>query len=368
MGEALRRVTAHEPAVGGDSLIFKDGPDHLRERRRVAPSFHGEALASYEATMVAKTEERLAQWPIGEPIKFGPLMQELALDIIIDVIFGITDPERASRLRNAASNLDRVLGSKVFLGQMAIALLLRGRWGFLSAGIRRAVENLDQVVLDEIADRRRSGLERDDFLTMFLQFTDERGEPLTDQKIAQNLRGLLLGGHDTTSMTLTWLAERAVRNPEALERLQSTVEAGEDSYVDATIIETLRLRPIAPFTGRWVVQPFQLGNITVPRGLIVVPFITLLHRRADIYPEPLAFKPERFLGQRPGTYTWIPFGGGAHRCLGGAFALFEMRTVLRTILRHRRFEPVTTPDEPATRHHFGVAPAEAGTVMLRSGY
>jgi cytochrome P450 family 135 len=199
---------------------------------------------------------------------------------------------------------------------------------------------------------------------MFLGLEDEDGEPLADRDIARTLRGLLLGGHDTTSLTLTWLAERLVRNPDALERLETTVGAGDDAYLDATIAETLRLRPIAPFTGRWVVKPFELGDVTVPPGVVVVPFITLLHRRPDIYPDPLAFRPERFLGQRPGTYTWIPFGGGAHRCLGGAFALFEMRAVMRTILRHRRFEPVGGPDEPAKRRHFAVAPARGGTITL----
>jgi cytochrome P450 family 135 len=363
MGEAVKRLTAHEPAIGADSLIFKDGPEHLRERRSYAPSFHGDRLTSYEASMVAKTEQRLAQWPVGEPIRFGPLMEELTLDIIMDVIFGVTDPERLNRLRSAVLELDHAFGSKRFLGQMFTALLLRGRWGFLP-GVRNEVARLDQIVLEEIADRRSSELERDDFMTMFLQLTDENGEPLSDQKIAQNLRGLLLGGHDTTSLTLTWLAERVVHNPDVLGRLEATVASGDDSYLDATIAETLRIRPIAPLTGRWVVKPFELGDVTVPAGNIVVPFITLLHRRADIYPDPLAFRPERFVGQRPGTYTWIPFGGGAHRCLGGAFTLFEMRAVVRTILQHRRFEPATTPDEPAARHNFGIAPASGGTITL----
>jgi cytochrome P450 len=364
MAEALKRVSAHEPVVGADSLIFKDGPEHLRERRSLAPTFHGDKLASYEASMIGKTEERLAQWPVGEPLRFAPLMAELTLDIIMDVVFGVTDPGRLRRLRQAVLNLDHVLGSKLFLGEMAIALLLRGRWGPMAAGIRNASERLDQVVIEEIRARRRDGLERDDFVTMFLRLEDDNGAPLPDAKIAQMLRGLLLGGHDTTSMSLTWLFERVVRHAAALERLSTTVAEGDDSYVDASVTETLRLRPIAPFTGRWVVEPFRLGDVTVPPGTIVVPFITLLHRRPDIYPDPLAFKPERFLGKRPGTYTWIPFGGGAHRCLGGAFAQFEMRAIVRTILQHRRFEPVADPDEKAMRHHFGVAPSNGGTITL----
>lgn len=365
MGEAVRRMTAHEPAVGADALIFKDGPDHLSERRSLAPTFHGDKLTSYEASMVAKTERRLAEWPTGEPLRFGPLMAELTLDVIMDVVFGVTDPQRLDRLRKTVLDLGRVLGSKFFLGQMVIALLLRGRWAFVSPDVRHAVEALDRVVLDEIAERRRDGVERDDFLTMFLQITDEQGEPLADRQIARLLRGLLLAGNETTSMSLTWLAERVVRHPEVLDRLETTVAAGDDGYLDATIAETLRLRPIAPFTGRWVVKPFELGDVTVPPGVIVVPFITLLHRRPDIYPDPLAFKPERFVDVRPGTYSWIPFGGGAHRCLGSAFALMEMRVVLRTILQHRRFEPLAEPDEPAIRHHFGIAPGRAGTLTLR---
>jgi cytochrome P450 family 135 len=365
MGEAVRRLTAHEPAVGAHAMIFKDGPEHLHERRTLAPAFHGDRLTSYQPAMIAKTEERLAQWPTGEPVRFGPLMAELTLDVMIDIVFGVTDPDRIDRLRAAIRKLNQVTASRLFLGQMCIALLLRGRWLLASGALRQAVEEVDGIVLEEIAARRRDPLERDDFLTSFLEVRDDNGDRLSDPKIAQTLRGLLLAGHETTSATLTWLAERVVRHPAALDRLETSVAAGDDSYVDATIAETLRLRPIAPFTGRWVVAPFELGDVTVPPGKIVVPFITLLHRRPELYPDPMAFKPERFLDQRPGTYTWIPFGGGAHRCLGGAFTLVEMRAILRTILQHRRFAPATTAGEPAIRHHFGIAPAAAGTITLR---
>lgn len=300
MGEAVRRLAAHEPLVGPEALIFKDGPDHLRERRALNPALRGDRLASYEAAMVAKTERRLAEWPIGRPLRWARMMEELTLDIIMDVVFGVTDHDRLDRLRAAVLHLDRVAASKQFLGQMFVALLLRGRWALVSPGVRRAVEELDSIVLEEIASRRRDGMVRDDILSAFLSADVDGGATLGDRDIARVLRGLLLGGHDTTSMTLSWLAERVIRHPDVLERLQIGVANGDDAYLDATIAETLRLRPIAPFTGRWVVNAFTLGDVEVPPGIVVVPFITLLHRRPDIYPDPLAFNPERFLDERPG--------------------------------------------------------------------
>lgn len=292
------------------------------------------------------------------------MMEELTLDIIMDVVFGVTDHDRLDRLRAAVLHLDHVAASKQFLGQMFVALLLRGRWALVSPGVRRAVEELDSIVLEEIASRRRDGMVRDDILSAFLSADVDGGATLGDRDIARVLRGLLLGGHDTTSMTLSWLAERVIRHPDVLERLQIGVANGDDAYHDATIAETLRLRPIAPFTGRWVVNAFTLGDVEVPPGIVVVPFITLLHRRPDIYPDPLAFNPERFLDERPGACTWIPFGGGVHRCIGGPFALLEMRVVMRTILRERRFTPDPAPDEGLMRRHFEIAPARGGTVTL----
>lgn len=364
MAEVLRRFAPHEPLVGGDSLIFLDGKEHQRERRTLAPPFHGDRLKAFEPTMVRVTEEHLGSWPVDRPVEVVPLLQELTLDVIIEVIFGVTEGDRAARLREAIAGLDGLVGSWHFTAVMVFALARKGNWPGAYGNIRNAVKRVDDVVLEEIAHRRREGAEdRDDFLAMYMR-TGADGEVMDDARIAQNMRGLLLGGHETTTLSIGWMIERLTRHPDVLNTLQAGVDAGDDDYLDAVIAESMRLRPVAPFTGRWVESPFMLGDLEVPAGVAVVPFITLLHRRADIYPDPLSFRPERFLGVRPGTYTWLPFGGGAHRCLGGAFAMLEMRVVMRTILRERTLQATGDAGESMVRRHFAVAPGRGGVATF----
>ena len=202
-------------------------------------------------------------------------------------------------------------------------------------------------------------------LGMILRSTDEHGASMPDNEICDAMRTLLVGGHETTASTLTWILEQVTRHPDVLARLEAAALDGDDDYIDAVIKETMRLRPVFPFTARLAAQPFELRGLTIPAGTLVVPHITLVNRRPDLYPDPLAFRPERFLDTRAGTYTWIPFGGGPRRCIGAAFSLIEIRIVLRTILRHAQLQPTSKPSERIARHTVTIVPAGGATITLK---
>jgi cytochrome P450 len=240
------------------------------------------------------------------------------------------------------------------------------------------VERLDAAIADEIAHRRRAGDldEREDVLSLLLLARDaersggegearDSGRPMSDRELRDELVTLLVAGHETTANALAWALERLARHPAAWARLQDEVAAGETAYLDAVVRETLRLRPVLAAVLRRLTAPMEIGGWELPAGVGVAPCIYLLHRRPDLYPEPLAFRPERFLEQPPGTYTWIPFGGGVRRCLGASFALFEMTQVLRVIaLRRGALTPERPDSEPTTRRAVTLAPARGGRVLV----
>jgi hypothetical protein len=178
------------------------------------------------------------------------------------------------------------------------------------------------------------------------------------------MRVLVIAGWATTANTLAWLAERLSRSPAALARCLEDVDAGTHHYLTATVQETLRMRPPVPVTVRYAVRDVELGTLQIPQGTAVAVDIERIHHRPDTYPDPGTFRPERFLEQRPGTYTWIPFGGGVHRCIGAGFALTEARLILAALLRRFTFAPIARGGEPSRRRNLITAPARAATVTL----
>jgi cytochrome P450 len=226
----------------------------------------------------------------------------------------------------------------------------------------------DRVIYEQIRERRaHAGDGHDDILSLLLEARDEDGEGLTDLELRDELMTLLLAGHETTASALSWTLERLVRHPEMLDRLEAEVRAGEsEEYLDAVIKETLRLRPVVPAVGRYLTAPLEIGPHVLPEGVYVNLSIVLLHRRPDLYPDPLAFRPERFLERPAGTYEWIPFGGGVRRCLGASFALFEMKVVLREILEHLRLERVAGQDEPVGRRAITFTPKRGGRIQVEA--
>ena len=293
-------------------------------------------------------------------------MQEIALEIIIAAIFGMTDPARVQRLRTATLTLMREASSRRFFLQTIIATARQNGWDGPFPRIRRAVAAVDAVVMEEVSERRRGGEpERADVLGMLLRTPSDHGSPMPDNELCDAMRTLLLGGHETTASTLAWILERAARHPAVVARLNSAALDGDDDYIDAVIKEGMRLRPVFPMTTRLATEPFELPGLTIPAGTMVIPYITLVHRRADLYPDPLAFRPERFLGTRAGTFTWIPFGGGARRCIGANFALIEARIVLRTMLRHAELLPTRERSERIGRRNVTIVPARGARITLK---
>jgi len=366
LGAALAKASAHHLFLGPTGLTNVDGPEHMRRRRTQLPPFHGDALSGYHETMARKTEEVLARWPYGHPTPSQPHMEAISLEVIMATVFGVTDPARVGRLRSATLALLAEGHSWRFFLQTIIATSRENGWDRPFPRVRRAIDAVDAIVLEEVAHRRSTDqLDGQDVLGMFLRTPDSQGRLMSDEEICDAMRTLLLGGHDTTASTLTWVLERVSRYPEALARLQTAALDGDDQYLDAVIKEAMRLRPAFPLTARLATEPFELPGLTIPSGTMIVPHITLVHRRPELYPDPLAFRPERFLDTRAGTYTWIPFGGGPRRCIGAAFSLTEARIVLRTILRHARLEPSRRRSERVAHRNVFVVPARGGRITLQ---
>jgi cytochrome P450 len=365
-GEALKMMAPHELILGSSSITVKDDEPHLRDRRLLAPSFAAAALKTYEPGMEAATRAAISSWPLGERVSFQSLMMKLTLEIIMSTIFGVTDSERLVRLRSAVLDFVGVIGGPGFLAFSMLAVARGGHWDGRHRRLRAAMDAVDSIVIEEMTLRRSSGqVDQRDILAVLLRLQREHGETaMSDVAIREMIRTLVVAGYETTASSLAWIAERVTRHPHVLAELESSIARGEDEYVDAVIAEGMRLRPVAPFTSRLVVKPFDLAGLHLEPGVMVTPFIWLVHRRADVYENPLEFRPERFVGAKPDGYAWIPFGGGLRKCLGGPFALLEMRTVLRTVLRELRLVPTTAPDEPLGRRNVTIVPGRGAMVVL----
>jgi cytochrome P450 len=230
----------------------------------------------------------------------------------------------------------------------------------------RTQGEVDELLFALIRERRRDADAGDDVLAMLLQARHEDGSPMSEQELRDELLTLLVAGHETTASTLAWAFERIRERPDVLERLRDEIDAGDDdAYVTATIQETLRLRPVLPNSApRFVAQPIEIGDWTYPVGCSLVPNAYLIHHDASIYPEPYAFRPERFVDEQPGTYTWIPFGGGRRRCLGASFAMLEMRLVLRTVLGTCALTADGSGFEVARRRNITIRPSGGAVAVL----
>jgi cytochrome P450 family 135 len=363
LGEALRMLSPHELVLGPAALTSLDGERHLRKRRQLLPLFHGEALKRYEPTIEAKARELAAGWPVGEPAEASGYAQRVALEVIMAGIFGITDGGRLNRLRAAILDLMAEVASRRFLLEMAISNARNDHFERPFPRIEGHKAAIDAIVHEEIAAR---GDDPDgdgrDILGRLLAARDEAGRRMETQEICDDMRTLLLAGHDTTGATIAWVLERLVHEPGALREATRTVRNGEDAYLDAVIHETLRLRSVFPFSVRLTKQPLELDGLTVPAETLVIPYIALVHRRADIYPDPLAFRPERFLGTRPGSYTWIPFGGGIRRCVGASLAMLETHIVIRTLLQEFDLHAVHPRPEAIKRRTIVITPGRGALV------
>jgi cytochrome P450 len=360
------------PIVGPNSVLTAVGPRHMRQRKLLLPPFHGEAVARYSALIAEAADREIDSWPVGEPIRMAPRMQAVTLDVIMAGIFGVEGlPERGTPERGLRDTIRWAVGLSVRPEAQVLELININREE--PAGpLKRLLAHVDRQIYAVIDRRRKAGdaAQRADILSLLLQATDEEGTPLTDRELRDELLTLVLAGHETTANSLAWAFERLVRTPDAYERLRDVARSGdaeyadEDGWIEATIHETMRSRPVIPMIGRRVMKPWQLGEHVVPAGTSVLMSILLLHHREDVYPDPFAFRPERFVGVRPGTYTWIPFGGGIRRCLGAALAMAEQRVVLRAIARRTDLVAVDAAPERARHRNVTMIPAHGARVIV----
>jgi cytochrome P450 len=325
--------TLLEPMLGKHSLLTLDGKDHLRQRRLLLPAFHGERMHGFEAVMREITEESFAQWPLGQPFSLHPFMQSITLDVILRTVFGFADPHAHRELRDQLVEILEVGTNPwlLFPGMLGVNPF-KVPWLRLTK-LKRA---MDDSLYRLIAERRKERAGGTDVLAMMIEARDDQGNTMTDVEIRDELVTLLLAGHETTATALAWTFERLLANPHTFAKLATELEAGRDGYLDCVIRETLRVRPIIPLIGRHVAKPFQLGRWTIPPGNRIAPSIYLSARNPAAYPNPQRFEPERWIGVKPDPYTWLPFGGGIRRCIGMAFAQFEMRVVLQTVVPRAR--------------------------------
>ena len=353
------------PVLGRNSVLLLDDAEHMAQRRLMLPSFHGERMQRYEALMTAVAEREVSRWPTGQPFALWPRMQAVTLEVIMRAVFGVREADRLAELR---ARLERMLDWTTQMRRM-VTMALLGPERVEAAGLfRGALVPVDEMLIEEIRRRRVvDDLEgRDDVLSLLVQARYEDGRPMSDAELRDELITLLVAGHETTATSLSWAVERLVRHPDKWDRLREEAFGPEDGYADAVAKETLRLRPVLPIVVRRLTQPLEIGGWALPAGAHVAPCIHLVHRRPDVYPEPHVFRPERFLEQPAGTYTWIPFGGGVRRCLGATFALFEMKTVLRVIAREAALRPARPEREPVARRVITLTPGR-GAEVVRDG-
>jgi cytochrome P450 len=348
------------PLLGDESVLLLDGAAHMAQRKLLLPPFHGERMQRYGEQMERIASAEIAGWRHGAPMRLWPRMQAVTLEIIVRTIFGEAEGERLERLRRRLRETSELTTD--WRTMLALATLGPDRLA-RSQSFRRRLEPVDAVIHEAIAARRAEGDlgERDDILSMLLGARHEDGSPMTDVELRDELMTLLVAGHETTATSLAWAVERLLRTPGAMERLREDDEA----YLDAVVKETLRLRPVLPIVVRTLQAPMRIAGYDLPAGTTVAPCIHLVHRREDVYPQAARFRPERFLEQPAGTYTWLPFGGGVRRCLGAAFAQFEMKTVLRVLAREVRLSPVRAPSEPVRRRAITLTPGR-GTEVIAS--
>lgn len=362
-GEGARVLA---PLLGDHSVILLDGDPHLRQRKLLLPAFHGEKMQRLTGLMTELAERELDRWPTGEPIELHPRLQRVTLEIILRAVFGLSQGERLDHLRETLTELLEFSESPLSI--LPAVQRVVGRFGrFRRFG--ELVARTDELIYAEIEERRRAAEEgeRSDVLAMLLSARHEDGSPMSEVEIRDELMTALVAGHETTASQLAWAFERLAREPRVTRQLVAELDRDQgDEYLMATIHEVMRLRPVLPNAEpRLTKRPIEIGGVRYPAGVCLLASVYLVQHDPEIYPEPYAFRPERFVGAGPGTYTWIAFGGGRRRCLGASFAMQEMKIVLRAVLTRYVVEPGARSAEPTGRRSITFSPGRGATVILR---
>ena len=378
------------PVLGSRSVMLLEEPQHLARRKLMLPRFHGARMEGYGEMMAEVTRQAVRSWPVDRPFELWPRMQAITLEAVMRVVFGPAQTDSLRRLRELLGELTERMNNPRRLNLLA----LLGPGSMVGdPEFRSTMERVEAAVLEEVR-RRRDALgenrgvgtgaspgesettgpsEREDgyesaeaggdIASMLAYAHYEDGSPMSAQDLRDELITLLLDG--PTSTSLAWVFERLLRHPDKLARLREELRAGrEEVYLDAVLRETLRLCPPVPIVVRRLLAPMELGGYEIPAGAMVAACIHLVHRREDVYPQPRRFLPERFLDHAPGTYTWIPFGGGVRRCLAAQFALLEMKRVVATVLGEVELAPVESRSEQVTKSAISYSPGRRGLVRV----
>jgi cytochrome P450 family 135 len=346
------------PIMGEHSVLLLDEDAHLAARKRVMAAFHGETLRGWGDKIEQITTEHLKSWPVGREFPVHQRMNDISLEVILQIVFGVTDKRRLEQMRPLLNRLVKI-GPVVFLGWMYPGLQRVGPWRRFA----KLKEATDELIYAEIADRRTvTDLDgRTDVLSKLLVAAPEQ----SDEELRDHLVTLLLAGHETTASTLAWTLHDLARRPEVLARVQRAADEDDDAYLEATVKEAMRLRPVIRNVARRLAAPARVAGYDLPEGVIVFPSILLVHQTSRVWPSPGDFRPERFLGKNPAPATWIPFGGGIRRCLGAGLATVEAKAVLKTVLRNLDIAPVGRPEWAKTRNITTVPARGARLVTVR---
>jgi cytochrome P450 len=350
--------------LGESSVLVLDGPEHLRQRKLLLPPFQGSHVKAFREVIREVAEAEVGRWRVGETFAMRERMRALTFEVICRAVFGVTEPRRVERLRSAL--LAVIDMGSLFLAPEALRRIPLGRFGPWAI-FQRRLAAADALLYEEIERRRAEpDLEqRTDVLSLLLQARDEDGEPMTDRELRDELFTMLGAGHETTATGLAFAFELLLHNPATMARLRDELEAGDDAYLDAVGTETLRLRPVIDAAERTLTRPRRVGGYELPAGIRVYPGIALVHRRPDLYPEPDAFRPERFLDGKVESYAWLPFGGGIRRCIGAALAQAELAEVIRVVCERVELEAVRPELDPVVLKNITLAPKHGAEVRVR---
>jgi cytochrome P450 len=361
-GEA--NATVLEPALGPNSVLTLDDVPHLQQRKLLLPPFHGERIQGYGELIREMTRREMETWPVGEPFALRPHTQRITLAVIMRAVFGLHDEERLARFEVLIDDFSKRVGL------ITTFPALRKNFGPGSPWPRflRSREKLDEFIYEEIGLRRaevEAGEgDQEDVLSLLLQARHDDGRPMNDEELRDELVTVLGAGHETTATGLAWAMERLLRTPRVLAKLRESIAAGEEDYLEATVKETLRARPVLVDVARKLTSAAQIGGYELPKGSFVMAAIAALHYREDLFPEPQEFRPERFLEEKADNYAWIPFGGGVRRCIGAAFAEYEMRVVLREFVEHAELSAPDPKPEKVKVRNITLAPGRGTHVRL----
>jgi cytochrome P450 len=348
-----------QPVLGRSSVLLLDGREHLRHRKLLLPPFHGERMQQYGAIIEDITNRELETWPVGRPFAMRPAMQRITLDVILRAVFGLQHGEQLERLRPLVRDLvDITRNRTAMIPWFRKELGGRSPWGRFVATRTKTDALLFDIIKERQGDPHLD--QRDDVLSMLVQARDENGEAMTPQELRDELMTLLLAGHETTATALAWCFQLLLHHPQELAKLKQ-----DNGRLDAVIKETMRIRPVVAVVARRLHAPLQVGEYTLPKGVMVAPNIEMIHHRDDLYPQPEQFRPDRFVDKQVETYEWLPFGGGIRRCLGASFAVFEMRTVIPIVLRRARLHLADTGMDRVRRAAVVMVPERGVRVVLQ---